>query len=398
MNDTALPEVQVVLSDCCADQQMDIVVPPRPAKRKNSKVTVMHSAEMRCLYQMSGYGLNRIVELYSKFGYKRSTIHEHAVKPIAAEHLIDKRSLNKGRPRLLSERDDSAIVVSLKKLRDTEGTFTSPRIQVESGTTEVSNRTVRRSLNRQHYHYNNTQRKGRLSPKDLKLRTRFCRDIKKQKLGQEFWKRGIAFYVDGVGFEYKSNPLDQARSPTAREWMRDDEKLKLNCTAKGKKEGAVNVNFMVGIAHGAGVVLCEQYYGPITGEKMAGIVRKAFENAFSKVALPNLAVRRILQDNCRRQNSAAALLAMWEHDTLVFNIPARSPDLNPIENFFHLEKDQLKKDAKKMAIKQETFEMFSERCANAMRSFPSEKIDSIIESMPKRINEVIKANGNRLKY
>ena len=51
---------------------------------------------------------------------------------------------------------------------------------------------------------------------------------------------GISFYLDGKGFQYKSNSYDQARAPGAREWRKRGEVLKFNCTAKGKKEGSIN--------------------------------------------------------------------------------------------------------------------------------------------------------------
>ena len=56
---------------------------------------------------------------------------------------------------------------------------------------------------------------------------------------------------------FKTNPLDQARAPKAREWRKKNEGLEIGCTAKGKKEGSVNSNFMVGISYNGGVVLCE---------------------------------------------------------------------------------------------------------------------------------------------
>ena len=64
----------------------------------------------------------------------------------------------------------------------------------------------------------------------------------------------ISFYLSGKGIEFKTNPLDQARAPTSREWKLKNEGLKQGCTAKGRKEGAVNCNFMVGISHSHGVV------------------------------------------------------------------------------------------------------------------------------------------------
>ena len=42
--------------------------------------------------------------------------------------------------------------------------------------------------------------------------------------------------------------------------------------AKEKKEGSINSNFIVGILFSIGVVMCEQYFGTITGTKFADIV------------------------------------------------------------------------------------------------------------------------------
>ena len=74
---------------------------------------------------------------------------------------------------------------------------------------------------------------------------------------------------------------------------------------KGQKEGVRNANFMVGISYQTGVIVCKQYFGSITGEKMAQIADEelapALERSFEQRA------RRILQDGCPRQNSRVAL-------------------------------------------------------------------------------------------
>ena len=49
-----------------------------------------------------------------------------------------------------------------------------------------------------------------MPPTDMKNRMKFCRKIRKFKLGQDFWNRHISFYLDGKGFEYKTDPLDPA--------------------------------------------------------------------------------------------------------------------------------------------------------------------------------------------
>ena len=251
-------------------------------------------------------------------------------------------------------------------------------------------------MNEEGYGYLRSRKKGLLSPTDLKNRLRFCRRMRKFKIGQEFWNRHIAFYLDGKGFEYKKNPFDQARAPKVREWRRKCEGLSLGCTSKGRKEGTVNCNFMVGISYNHGVVLCEQYSGAINGEKMAEIVYSSFNNAFEKSIDPR--GRRFLQDGCPRQNSKAAREAFESVNALVFKIPSRSPDLNPIENFFHSVSDKLRQQALHNRIEKETFNEFSARVKKTLLEYPAADIDKIIESMDKRIEMVLKARGMRIKY
>ena len=47
------------------------------------------------------------------------------------------------------------------------------------------------------------------------------------------WKDSIAFYLDGVLFVYKTNPMDQARAPKGRVWRKKFEGLTQGCLAKG---------------------------------------------------------------------------------------------------------------------------------------------------------------------
>lgn len=105
--------------------------------------------------------------------------------------------------------------------------------------------------------------------------------------------------------------------------------MEFGCTAKGRKEGQTNLNFMVAIAHSKGVVLCERYHRAITGQKMADLVDEHFEMAFQRSADPR--GRRFLMDNCPRQISKTAMKAYDRVNGIVFRIPPRSPDLNPIE-------------------------------------------------------------------
>ena len=126
--------------------------------------------------------------------------------------------------------------------------------------------------------------------------------------------------------------------------------LSYRSTAKGKKEGSINSNFIVGISFSKGVVLCEQYFGPITGNKFTDIVDASFHSAFEKSINPVL--KKFLMDERSRQNSRTALCIVSRIGGLVFNILPRTPDVNPLEIFFNLvlQKSKLEKD-----ITDETF-------------------------------------------
>ena len=107
---------------------------------------------------------------------------------------------------------------------------------------------------------------------------------------------------------------------------------------------------------------------------------------------------RFLQDGDPVQNSALAKRAFKDVGALVFSIPPRSPDLNPIENLFHLVSKQLEKDTLEMEISYEDFGQFSKRVKDTSMNFPKNTIDKIIESMNKRVVTIIENRGQRLKY
>lgn len=81
-----------------------------------------------------------------------------------------------------------------------------------------------------------------------------------------------------------------------------------------------------------------------------------------------------------------------------FSIPPRSPDLNPIENIFHLAKRKLRKNAVAGNITHETYKDFVARVKCTLQTMDKGVIDRTISSMSKRIDMVIKAKGQRIKY
>lgn len=362
-------------------------------RKKYAKITTRHSSDIAALHQKAHVSISELMEMFPQ--YSRASMYRHAKRDITEEDPVDRRISNTGRPSKLSQRDKRKIIQTFKRLRRTEGSFTAVRIREEAGLVgRVCVRTIRRVLNSFGYRYLRSRKKGLMTIKDKMKRVKFCRKIKKLRMGQEFWNKYISFYLDGKGFQFKTNPHGQARAPKAREWRLPCEGLEY--TSKGKKEGATNINFMVGISYGKGVVLCEQYQGTITGKKMKAIVENHFPEAFKKSCSPT--VKRFLTDGCPRQNCKMALKAYRDVGAKVCRIPPRSPDMNPIENFFHLVVRKLDLQAIQGNITRETKEEFAERVKSTMLNFPPNQIDKIIRSMSKRVNLIIKNNGKRIKY
>ena len=355
------------------------------------------SVRLRYLHQDKGKKICELLKMKQFSLYSKSNVYLHAKLPIRSAHN-DLRDNNKGRPRLLTERDQRSIVRAIGSLREAEGSFSVKRLRLEAGIDKrISDCTVRRCLNELGYKYLQSRRKGLMSRKDIKIRLRYARKVKRL-LPNDFWTNGISFYLDGTSFTHKRNPCDQAKSRRSMVWRKKCEGLKLGCTCKGKKAGTGGrmAHFIVAIAYRKGVMLCEQYQERFTGKCYAEFVRKHFPRAFAESANPR--GKLFLQDGDPRQNSAAAKRALDDVDAKLFSIPPRSPDINPIENLFHLIQSKLDRDALERNITNENFERFSERVKETMENYPVDTIDKIIDSMDRRISEIIKCKGQRLKY
>ena len=344
--------------------------------------------ELRSLHTYGGVPIRDLLRMYPQFS--RATIYRHAKR-----RRTPRRPIRRGRPQLLDQQPQDRICQCVTEMRQIQGTFSSPALAHRAGVSHiVSNRTVRRVLNRAGFKYLATRRKGVLTADDKEKRLKWCRTVVQRGLNQNFWRHCIAIYLDAVGFEYKRNPSASARVPSAREWRTRSEGLVV--TTKGKKEGRVCENFLVGISYGAGVVLCSHFSGPMSGQKMADLIESDLPAAFERVTARRC--RRILQDNCPRQTSKVAKRAFARVGAVLFQIPPRSPDFNPIENVSHLVKRTLKRQAVSQGIVSEDRVEFRERCRRTLDEFPLATINRTIDSMPRRMKLAIASNGARTKY
>ena len=242
----------------------------------------------------------------------------------------------------------------------------------------VSVRTVARFLNSKGYFYLQARKKGLLTKNDKNLRVAFAKKVR-EEYNKELWTQKIAFYLDGVAFAHKNNPLDQARAPTGRIYRKKSEGLNQYCTAKGSKVGSGGkiVKFLVAISYNVGVILCEEYEH-MTGNFFASFTDKTFEQMFVESKKGN--TRLFIQDNDPSQNSAVAKIAMQRVSAQLLKIPPRSPDLNPRENMFKSVSDDLHDSAIEKQLERESFTQFKERVKDTIVRFPVAKMNNLIRN------------------
>ena len=292
------------------------------------------------------------------------------------------------------------VIRTLKSFRRNNVHVTVRSLVEESGLSfqVASRRTYSRYLNELGYYYFSARRKGILSANDKKVRLQFARNMKQELIrNPDFWKNEISFYLDGVSFVHKSNPKSGAASNRARVWRRREEGLQV--TAKGCKDlaGGRRLHVIVAIAYGKGVIL-KVPYEKMTGEFFATFIREHFNLTFAKAGPKADGRRLFVMDNDPSQTSRAAKLALEDIEGRFHEIPPRSPDLNPIENIFHLVKRYLDQEAISKNIIRETFDEFSVRVLEAFGNIPVEIIDKTISSMNRRITAILASKGERIKY
>ena len=347
---------------------------------------------------------------YSKFSYRRiadecgiskSSAHRICSNEFQHGSLTRMPSDNKqGRPRNVSERNMRLLIRTLKSFRRNNVHVTVRSLVEESGLSfqVASRRTYSRYLNELGYYYFSARRKVILIDNDKKVRLQFSRKMKQELIrNPDFWKNEISFYLDGVSFVHKYNPKSGAASNRARMWRKREEGLQL--TTKGCKDlaGGRRLHVIVAIAYGKGVIL-KVPYEKMTGEFFATFIREHLNLTFAKAGPKADGRRLFVMDNDPSQTSRAAKLALEDIEGSFHEIPPRSPDLNPIENIFHLVKRYLDQEAISRNIVRESFDEFNGRVLEAFGNIPVETIDKTISSMNRRITAILASKGERIKY
>ncbi|XP_028403948.1 uncharacterized protein LOC114526537 [Dendronephthya gigantea] len=340
---------------------------------------------------------------YREIALKTNMSKSSVLRVIKSFDMKKKGSDNKlkksrqGRKRTLTQRDERKLKRAIMQLRERSPNFTVMEVVQRSGIspTSVTYRTFLRYVKRLGYGYYQSRKKGVLTNKDLKIRRKFARTMATKH--EDYWTSDVAFYLDGVSFVYKSNPLSDVLKPKNRVWRKRGEGLLL--TTKGSKElaGGKRLHLLVAMAHGHGVI-CAEPYVKMDGPYFARFIRRHFPILFDITKNDNTTPKLFVMDNDPSQTSAVAKKALKSIGANMQVIPARSPDLNPIENLFHIVRKRMEAEILQKNIIHQSWDEFVERVKLNIWSVSQEYVDKTIASMPRRIKDILKLKGKRTKY
>ena len=119
----------------------------------------------------------------------------------------------------------------------------------------------------------------------------------------DVWTNKIAFYLDGLLFIYKFNPMDRAHAPCGRFWQKTSKGLEQGCVAKMSKAGTDGklVKMIVAISYNKGVIIYKKY-DRMCGTFFETFINEDFESMFR--AAEKGESRMFLMDRDQSQNSA----------------------------------------------------------------------------------------------
>jgi transposase len=210
--------------------------------------------------------------------------------------------------------------------------------------------------------------------------------------------------------EHKENRLTFAKNNIFRDFSNvifsDEKKFNLSgpdCYSKHWSKKHENLFYANQKKFGGGSVMIHltiSYFGQVTLCEMIGTYTGAdFIQLLDEKVLPK--IREMFgdhefvfqQDNASIHNAAIAKQYYRENDINIMKWPARSPDLNPVENVFGLMSNIVYKRRKKY----HTIDSLWEGIDNAFKSLKIETIKKLYDGMKKRLLMVVEKHGDIIK-
>ena len=176
-------------------------------------------------------------------------------------------------------------------------------------------------------------------------------------------------------------------------WKKRGEPLTDRTTTPTVKHGGGNNLMVWGCMGWNGVWKLTEVQGIMDGQQYCEILEDGVVESFEKLEMAE-GERIFQQDNDPKHMSNKATKWFEDNDIQVLVWPAQSPDINPIEHLWVSLKHALQQYSRPPKGVHELWD----RVREEWNKIPPETCQQLIESMPRRIQAVIKAKGGHTKY
>lgn len=318
----------------------------------------------------------RQAEIARQFFLKRSTVCMLIKRYEQRGDVSTKKK--SGRPTKVTPR----LARTIKKISTENPFLSSSKIKArinEMGLPSVSSRTIRRKLVEANLFSRRPAKKPLLSKKNIRDRLKFAKEHQNWTIAQ--WKR-VCFSDESKFNLFSSDGIRHVRRPP-------NTRLQPKYTKPTVKHGGGSV-MVWGCFSGYGGM------GPLY--RIEGIMdRFVYKSILEDHMLPYVEDNMPLLHTFQHDNDpkhASQLIRRFLEDELVpvMKWPSQSPDMNPIENLWEILDTKIRVES--YSNRDQLFAALQEAWTNMDLSI----IERLMESMPKRCQEVIKNKGYYTKY
>ena len=331
-----------------------------------------HSAVISLLKE--GYPHRQII---AKIGVSMGTVNR-----IRSTVDLDKENNPGGRPSKLSAHDKQSIIRQIKTGK-LDNAVQATQFINSVLPNPVTPQTVRNAL-KENGLYSATKKKVPMLKKAHRQR-RLQFALYHENWTVEDWKRVL--WSD----ETKINRIGSDGKVYV--WKQHGEPISDRTTTPTVKHGGGNNLMVWGCMGWNGVEKLVEVQGLMNADQYCEILDEGVVESFEKLDFPE-DEQIFQQDSDPKHTSKKAKKWFEDNDIQVLDWPAQSPDINPIEHLWeHLKRQLQKYDSPPKGV----HELWG-RVEKEWNEIPPEVCQRLVESMPRRVQAVIRAKGGHTKY
>lgn len=311
-------------------------------------------------------------KIAEKYKVSKSAVYKIYAKYL--QHNTVKNLHGRGRKRNTSAYDDRRIVRESR-----HNPSTTSRNIVEQLKLNISSRTVRRRLKEAGLKSYVARRKPHISKVNKKKRLAFAKKYINKPLS--FWKQVI--WSDESKFELLN------KKKRTHVWRKPNEALKKQYVLPTVKHGGGSIMIWACFSrYGVGNLV--PIHGIMNADRYIDILSENLEESVLKMDLDEEWIFQ--QDNDPKHTAKKTKQFFQDCKIKVLEWPPQSPDLNPIENLWSL------LDAGIPLEKRHNKEEFLNELQLKFKRIDKNYLEKLVESVPRRLQAVIKAKGYNTKY